>query len=200
MKSLFQPQKQAWKWDLEDILLSKDQKIRLHKSAGKVMLCVFFDTQDAIYQHVVPPKTKINAVYYVQVLKSLQKHINKKRPEAACSWILHQDNARPHVVSIVWDFLEKRELLMVAHLPNSPRSPHCNFWLFPSLKKALRGWQFSSIQEVVTASQTFFNSLSQADSEKTNMPKWIEGMNMGIKSHGQYFEKGPVTGSDSESN
>ncbi len=81
------------------------------------MLCVWFDAQCVIYQHVVPPKTKINAIYYAQVLKSLQKHINKKKPEIACSWILHQDNARPHIAGIVRDFLEKREIPTVAHPP-----------------------------------------------------------------------------------
>ncbi len=83
------------------------------------MLCVFFDAQGVIYQHVVPPKTKINAVYYVQVLKLLQKHINRKRPEIARTWILHQD-VRPHVAIIVRHFLEPCEIQPVAHPPYSP--------------------------------------------------------------------------------
>ncbi len=151
------------------------------------MLCVFFDAQCVIYQHVVPSKTKINSVYYVQILKSLQKHINKKRSEIARLWILHRDNARPHVASIVRDFLEKCEIPTVAHPPYSTDLAHCDFWLFPSTKKAPRGCQFSSNQEVVTVSKTFFNSFSQADFEKTIITKWIERMNMHIKSRGQYL-------------
>ncbi len=120
-----------------------------------------FDAQSVIYQHVVPPKTK-NAVYYVQVLKSLQKHINKKRLAIARLWILHQDKARPHIATIVCDFLEKGEILDLTP---------CNFWLFPSLKKALWGRQLSSNQEVVTMSPTFFNSLLQVDFKKTIMTK-----------------------------
>ncbi len=103
-----------------------------------------FDAQGVICPHVVPPMTKINVVYYVQVLKSLQKHINEKRPEIACLWILHQNNARPHIASIVCNFLEKREIPTVAHPPYSPDLTPCDFWLFPSLKKALQGLQFSS--------------------------------------------------------
>ncbi len=164
------------------------------------MLCAFFDAEGVIHQHVAPPKTKINAVYYAQVLKLLQKRINKKTLEIVRLWILHQDNVRPQVASIVRDFLEKSEIPMVTHPPYSPDLTHCDFWLFPSLKKVLQGCQFSSNQEVVTVSQTFFNSLSQADFGKTIMTKWIERMNTCIKSRGQYFEKVPVTGSDSESN
>ncbi len=80
-----------------------------------------------------------------------------------------------------------------------PRSHTCDFWLFPFLKKAPWGCHFSSNQEVVTASHTFFNSLSQADFEKIILMKWIERMNTCTQSRGQYFEKGPVTSSDSES-
>ncbi len=64
----------------------KTKKVHQQKSAGKPKLWVFFDLRESF---------KINAIYYyVQVLKSLQKHINKKRLETACLWILHQDNAR----------------------------------------------------------------------------------------------------------
>ncbi len=144
----------------------KTKKVHQQKSAGKVMLCVFFDARGVIYQCLVPPKTKINAVYYVQALKSLQKHINKKRLEIARLWILHQDNATPHITSIIRDFLEKHEIPTFAHPSDSPDLASCDIWLFPSPKKALRTGQFSSHQEVVTASQTFFKSLLQADFEK----------------------------------
>ncbi len=95
-------------------------------------VCVLFNAQGVIYQHVVLPKTKINTVYYVQVLKSLQKHINKKKSKIARSWILHQYNARPQVASIVLDFLEKREVPTVTHPPYNTDLAHCDFWLFSS--------------------------------------------------------------------
>ncbi len=112
---------------------------------------------------------------------------------------MHRNNARSHVASYVRNFLEKCEILTVAHPRYSPDLTSCDFWLFPSIKKALWGHQFSSNQEMVTASQTFFNSLSHAAFEKTIMTKWRERMNTYIKSHDQYFEKGPVTSNDSES-
>ncbi len=72
----------------------KTKRVCQQKLDNKVMLCVFFDTRGVIYQHVLPPKAKINAVYNVQVLKSLQNHVNEKRPEIDRLWILLQDNAR----------------------------------------------------------------------------------------------------------
>ncbi len=107
---------------------------------------MFFDTQGVNYQHVIPPKTKINAVYYAQVLKSLQKHINKNRLHIASMWILHQDNAKPYIASIVRDFLEKPEIPTVAHRHYSPDLTACDFWLFPYLEKALRAANSAQIR------------------------------------------------------
>ncbi len=160
-------------WNFKQIFLTPAATQTFHVGTNsrthQHSLTQFFDVQGVIYQHVFvnPSKTKIIAVYYVQVLKSIQKHINKKKQEIARLCILHQDNARPHVASIGRDFLEKHEIPTVPHPPYNPDLTPCDFWLFPSQKKALRGRQFSSNQEVVTVSQTFFNSLSQADFEKT---------------------------------
>ncbi len=147
-----------------------------------------------IYQYIVPPRIKTNAAYYVQVLKLLQKHINKKIPEIAHSWILHARLHVPVLSVIFWKSARYRWFLI------HPTVQISFLTISPSLRKALWGLQFSSNHKVVTASQIFFNSLSQGDFEKTIMTNWIERMNMCTKSRGQYFEKGPVTGSDSENN
>ncbi len=110
------------------------------------MLCTFFDAQSVIYQNVVPLKAEINAVYYGQVLKLLQKHIRKKRLEIARSWILHQDNARPHVTSTVHDFLKKREIPTVAHPPYSLDLAPLRFLVISIPTEALWGRQLSSNQ------------------------------------------------------
>ncbi len=111
------------------------------------MLCLFFDAWGVIYQHVISQKTKINAVCYVQVLKSLQKHINKKKLEIALSWILHQDSARPHVTSIVRDFLLKHEIPTVAHPPyslirtlNCQREKIFEFWNYEIKKEKCQNY------------------------------------------------------------
>ncbi len=123
---LYWPQKQVWK-GLDGILLSEDQKSTPAEIGWQRHVMRVFGIQGVIYQHVVPPKTKINAVSYLQVLKLLQKHINKKIQAIARSWILDQNNVRPHVASIVCNFLEKREIPTVAHpLYSSDHAP-CDF-------------------------------------------------------------------------
>ena len=41
------------------------KKIQQTKSAGKVMMIIFFDNKGTIYQHAGPPKTTVNTEYYV---------------------------------------------------------------------------------------------------------------------------------------
>jgi histone-lysine N-methyltransferase SETMAR len=66
--------------------------------------------------------------------------IRRKRPELReGGWLLHHDNARPHVARIVRDFLESHGIETVPHPPYSPDLAPRDFYLFPNLKKALKG-------------------------------------------------------------
>ncbi len=150
---LFRPQKQAWKWGLEVILLSEDQKSTPIEIGWQGHVMRIFWRSRCHLPTCSSTEAKINAVYYVQVLKSLQKHINKKRPKVAHSWILYQDNATLHVASTVRDFWEKCEILTVTHPQYSPDLTPCDFWLFPTLKKVLprRGDRKSDILQFTFA-------------------------------------------------
>ncbi len=77
------------------------------------------------------------------------------------------------------------------------RNPHpaysldlapCDFWLFPQLKEQ----HFETTQECITAAETFFNSLSSDDFEKT-FTKWQDRMCSCLAVQGAYLEKGVQT-------
>ncbi len=72
------------------------------------MLIAFFDRHGMIYQHLVPSGVTVNAAYYLNVLRMLERHVLKKRPHLKKQWILHHDNARPHTVHIITDYLKKK--------------------------------------------------------------------------------------------
>ncbi len=63
-----------------------------------------------ICQHIVPPGTTIPTVYYIVVLERLRKHIANKRTDIARTWILHQDNTKPHMAHFTSDFLAKHKI------------------------------------------------------------------------------------------
>ena len=61
--------------------------------------------------------------------------------------ILH-DNAQPHASGAVLEILGKYGWQVLPHPPYSPDMSPPDFYLFPKLKKPLRGKCFGSIEEV----------------------------------------------------
>jgi len=145
-----------------------------------------------IYQHIVPtttPRTTVNKEYYVKVLKQLRQHVQRKRPAIAKNFILHQDNAPCHNAFFTRDFFEKWGIEVLEHPPYSPDLAPCDYYLFPTLKKALRGRQFTSDQEASTACKVFFESLPEEAFRVTICDKWVKRWSRCIRNQGRYFEK-----------
>ncbi len=94
------------------------KKVCQAKLTNKIMLILFFEVREAIYQHIVPRHMAINALCYYKVLRTLKRHMNKKRPDLKKIWLLHHNNTQPHNASTVKEFLEK----------NCSRIPCVQFW------------------------------------------------------------------------
>ena len=58
--------------------------------------------------------------------------------------------------------IEPTGLNVVPHPPYSPDLAPSEFYLFPHLKKALRGRKYQDDNEVIAAVQTYFESLPQS--------------------------------------
>jgi hypothetical protein len=56
-------------------------------------------------------------------------------------FLLH-DNAPTHRLPFVKDFLAKNSVTTLEHPPYSLDLPPVDFYLFPRLKSALKGWRF----------------------------------------------------------
>ena len=103
------------------------------------MLTIFLDCRDVVLYEFLPTGQTVNKEYYLSVMRHLREAIRKRRPELLSnnSWILHHDNARSHTALIFREFFVK----------NSTHVATCDFWLFPKLKRPLRGNRFESIEE-----------------------------------------------------
>ncbi len=133
---------------------------------------VFFDCRGMIYQRICPLHQRINGEYYTTILKQLLVHILRKHLELVNDWILHQHNALPHKACCITEFLEEHNIkVMKPPPPYIPDLTSCDFYLFPALKNALRGWQFYSDGEFLTTTQTFFNHLPKSQFRKTFVDK-----------------------------
>lgn len=165
------------------------KKAKLSRSAGKVMMIIFFDSEGFLYQHAVPQGQTVTAAYYKSVLITMLRHFKKKRPHKIVNEILlHHDNARPHVAQSVVDFLNARGIATIPHPPYSPDLAPCDFWLFPAIKFPLRGRKFKTNQEVIKAVEARCKELEK-DGLAFVFKKWQERWQKCIITEGGYFEK-----------
>ncbi len=80
-------------------------------------------------------------------------HSLRKCPELVNNWTLHQENAPLHKAFYVTELLEENNIEVMEHPPVQSRSCPCDFWLFLTLKKALKGQQFFSGWKLLTATK-----------------------------------------------
>ncbi|KAG5313765.1 MOS1T transposase, partial [Pseudoatta argentina] len=76
---------------------------------------------------------------------------------------LHHDNAPAHTSLLVREFLAKNNTLMMPQPPYSPDLASCDFFLFPELKRPMKGRRYATIKEIKTASKEELNKITKND-------------------------------------
>ncbi|UYV72760.1 hypothetical protein LAZ67_10000554 [Cordylochernes scorpioides] len=142
----------------------RPKKARQVRSNVKVLLTVFFDCRGVVHHEFLPQGKTVNKEYYLQVMRNLREAIRQKRPDLwkNKNWLLHHDNAPAHTSLLVRDFLAKNNTLMMPQPPYSPDLAPCDFFLFPKLKRPMKGRRYATLDEIKTASKEelkkiFFN-------------------------------------------
>jgi len=84
-----------------------------------------------------------------EVLRRLRESVRRKRPEKwrDGDWILHHNNAPAHTSHLVQQFLAKHGTAQLQQPPYSPDLAPCEFFLFPRLKKVLKGHRFEATED-----------------------------------------------------
>ena len=63
-------------------------------------------------------------------------------------WMLNHDNAPAHISHLVQQFLAKHGTAQLRQPPYSPDLAPCDFFLFPGLKKVLKGHRFEATEDI----------------------------------------------------
>jgi histone-lysine N-methyltransferase SETMAR len=105
------------------------------------MLTVFFDSEGIVHKEFAPEGKTVNAEFYKGVMDCLLKHIQPVRPAAFCSrdFFLLYDNAPAHKAASVCQFLTQKNVTTLYHPSDSPDLSPPDYFLFPKLKKNLKG-------------------------------------------------------------
>ena len=151
------------------------EKAKVQTSTKKLMLIAFFDCDGMIYQHWVSKGQTINSTYYCEVISTFLSHLRRKRPEKfERGWILHQDNARPHISRETMEFFSKKNIETLPHTPYSPDLAPCDSWLFPKMKTRLADQHFDSEEDLKQAVQGYLDSSAKEASFTYLKAGWKE--------------------------
>ena len=130
----------------------RPKMFKTQPSAGKVMATVFWDAKCVIMLDFLPKRSTITGAYYANLLDQLRTAIHeKRRGKLSKGVLLQQDNARVHTCKVAMDGVERNRYEFIQHPAYSPDLAPSDFFLFPNLKKYIRGLHFRSDEEVVTA-------------------------------------------------
>ncbi|UYV70483.1 hypothetical protein LAZ67_7003251 [Cordylochernes scorpioides] len=148
----------------------RPKKARQVWSNVKVLLTVFFDCRGVVHHEFLPQG-------------------RKKRPDLwkNKNWLLHHDNAPAHTSLLVRDLLAKNNTLMMPQPPYSPDLAPCDFFLFPKLKRPMKGRRYATLDEIKRASKEELKKILKNDFLKC-FEDWKNRWHKCIISHGDYFE------------
>ncbi|CAH2244033.1 jg20705 [Pararge aegeria aegeria] len=151
---------------------------------GKVEKIVLEDTRFK--------KKQISALvgeYYATILEKLRESIKEKRQGKLTKGVLLlQDNAPVHKSRVAIAALHKHGFESLVHPPYSPDLAPSDFYLFPNLKKDLRGRKFSDDNEVKEAILAHFAAKDKKYFYDC-LEKLIHRSNKCIQLQGDYIEK-----------
>lgn len=167
----------------------RPKKARQVKSNIKTMLISFFDVKGVVHSEFVPQGQTVNQAFYLEVLKRLRNSVRRKRPDLWKSgdWFFHHDNAPAHTALSVRQFLTKNDMTPVPHPPYSPDLAPCDFFLFPRMKREMKGKRFADVAEVKKKTTEALSSITK-DEFKQCFDTWIKRLDKCISASGQYFE------------
>lgn len=165
-------------------------KAKQQKSATKVMLSVYFTKSKVVAAIPLKKGQTVTAKWYTEdclpiVFKNLLEH---RKNEELRRYFLHHDNAPAHTAEITSNFIASSGIEEIRPAPYSPDLAPCDFWLFPKIKKNLRGKVFDSNEDIINAVNAELAKLKKQDFEEC-FAKWIYRLKKCIEINGDYVEK-----------
>ncbi|XP_026327857.1 histone-lysine N-methyltransferase SETMAR-like, partial [Hyposmocoma kahamanoa] len=125
------------------------KKFKVSESAGKIMATVFWDCEGILLVDYKEKGVNITREYYARTLERLKEAVKeKRRGKWTKGVLLLQDNAPVHKSNVAMAALHKCGFQSLTHPPYSPDLAPSDYYLFPNLKKDLRGNKFRDDEEV----------------------------------------------------
>lgn len=133
------------------------KKFKVVPSAGKVMATIFWDCDGVLLIDYKEKGVNITGQYYANIVHQLRDAIKeKRRGKLTKGVLLLHDNAPVHTAHIAKAAIAECGFGTITHPPYSPDLAPSDFFLFPNLKKDLRGNRFCDDEALKAAVEEHF--------------------------------------------
>ncbi len=172
---------------------ARPQKPRRGIACAKVMIVTFFDKKGLIYFEYVQRPQTVNQVYFRSILTRFTAAFHRRRPRSSVGGrhFLHMDNAPAHNATLT---LALTRQLGWTRLPQ----PHCSpdlapndFFLYPCLKKELRGQKFANVNALKEAVADQISQIHSDEYQHALLDSWRRRWQKCLAYQGNYFEGMP---------
>jgi len=166
----------------------RPKKAQQVKSNVKTMAIAFFDIDGLVHHEYIPGGQTVNKEFYKTILQHLRDTVHRHRPEKwrSGNLILQHYNAPAHRAVTTNEFLAKHNIPSLPHPPYSPELAPCNFFLFPQLKKTMKGCRFDD-EEIQAKVTRQMRAITKSDYKRC-FCQWQEHWNKCTQAQGHYFE------------
>lgn len=172
----------------ERIITGDETWIGVHNV--KVMLTVYFDYRGIVHYEFLPVNQTANKEYHFGVMCRLREAICRKRPDlwVGNSWFLHLDYVPSHTACQMQDYFIENSMHIVPQPPHSPDLAPFDFFLYPRLKKSLRGNNFESTEEIQCELLKELEMIREEEFSRC-FDDWKTRWHRCIAAGGSYFER-----------
>jgi hypothetical protein len=149
----------------------------------QVMLSVYWSVGGFHVVDILPRKEHMDAAYFqAQILDPLSQELKPKKSPFPI-W-LHFDNARPHTAYSSAARLAKLGFQRMPHPPYSPDISPCDFYLFGTVKRKLKGLVAQDDNDVA---DMFYEKLMEISREErlSAMHDWVRRLHDVVESGGE---------------
>ncbi len=169
---------------------NRPQVPRRSIATKKVMVVPFFDQKGLVHCEFLEGQTVTQDVFW-EILKRARVSIQNRRGSRVWlhkeDYLLHMDNAPAHRSYLVQGYLRVQEWETLKHPPYSPDLSPADFFLFPRLKKRLRGINFRTTDRLIDAIQTELGQITREEWRNCFLD-WIKRCRRCVTFGGCYFE------------
>ena len=127
------------------------------------MIACFFAKFGHVATIPLEDRKTVTADWYVNhcLPKVFQVWCKRRTRTGVCGLLLHRDNASAHTAAVTLDFLAAGNIHLVTHQPYSPDLAPCDWFLFPSVKRQLKGKQFQNAEDAGAFFEGFILDIPQ---------------------------------------